>query len=258
VGYDDGPARWRPRASLECLRHLCSVAHRRTRRSDRGAAGTALRVVAAPAFFKATARSRRSSREILRAEAEKNGSSARVLTMTAAADLIRATFRNRVDNQVRGASLANHRHRRSDRSRAVLPTAACRGATSRSSPSTPSSLRRPCGGLTGRALGRRPVRGVTSEEGKSGPKALRAPSCGFATRRTGQLVADTIPSCRSEHPKRRRPRQHHRRRARFPRRRTGSRSWARPVSRRYPPVENTARSLPAKGENDRLWKRIGA
>ena len=46
----------------------------------------------------------------------KNGSSARVLTMTAAADLIRAIVHNRVDNQVRGASLANHRHRRSDRS----------------------------------------------------------------------------------------------------------------------------------------------
>jgi len=69
--------------------------------------------------------------------------------MTAAADLIRATVYNRVDNQVRGASLANHRHRRSDRSQAVLPTAACRGATSRSSPSTPSSLRRPGGGSPG-------------------------------------------------------------------------------------------------------------
>jgi hypothetical protein len=45
----------------------------------------------------------------------KNGSSARVLTM-AAADVIRPTVHNRVDNQVRGASLANHRHRRSDRS----------------------------------------------------------------------------------------------------------------------------------------------
>jgi hypothetical protein len=33
--------------------------------------------------------------------------------------LIRATVHNRVDNQVRGASLANHRHRRSDRSRGV-------------------------------------------------------------------------------------------------------------------------------------------
>jgi hypothetical protein len=31
--------------------------------------------------------------------------------------VIRATVHNRVDNQVRGASLANHRHRRSDRSR---------------------------------------------------------------------------------------------------------------------------------------------
>ena len=41
------------------------------RRSDSGVAGTSLRVVAAPAFAKATARSRRSSLEILRAEAEK-------------------------------------------------------------------------------------------------------------------------------------------------------------------------------------------
>ena len=96
--------------------------------------------------------------------------------MTAAADLIRATVRNRVDNQVRGASLANHRHRRSDRSRAVLPVVTRRGATSRSAPATPSSLRRPCGGSPGWALGRRPVRGVRSEEGKSGLKALRAPS----------------------------------------------------------------------------------
>ena len=78
-----------------------------------------------------------------------NGSSARVLMMTAAADLIRATVHNRVDNQVRGTSLANHRHRRSDRSRAVLPAVACRGATSRSAPATPSSLRRPCGASLG-------------------------------------------------------------------------------------------------------------
>ena len=42
----------------------------------------------------------------------KNGSSARVLTMTAAADLIHPTVNNRVDNEVRGASVANHRHRR--------------------------------------------------------------------------------------------------------------------------------------------------
>ena len=40
--------------------------------------------------------------------------------MTAAADVIRATVHNRVDNQVRGASVANHCHRRSDRSRAAL------------------------------------------------------------------------------------------------------------------------------------------
>jgi len=69
--------------------------------------------------------------------------------MTAAADLIRAAVHNRVDNHVRGASPANHRHRRSDRSRAVLPTVACRGATSRSARATPSSLRKPCGGSPG-------------------------------------------------------------------------------------------------------------
>jgi hypothetical protein len=138
----------------------------------------------------------------------KNGSSARVLAMTAAAELIRATVHNRVDNQVRGASLANHRHRRSDRSRAVLPVVTCRGATSRSAPATPSSLRRPCGGLTGRALGRRPVRGVRSEEGKSGLEALRSPSTRIRHRRTGQLVTETIPLCPPNHPRRRRPRQH--------------------------------------------------
>jgi hypothetical protein len=42
----------------------------------------------------------------------KNGSSARVLTMTAAADVIRATVNNRVDNEVLGASVAIHCRRR--------------------------------------------------------------------------------------------------------------------------------------------------
>jgi hypothetical protein len=50
----------------------------------------------------------------------KNGSSARVLTLPAAADLIRATVRNRFDNQVRAASVAIHCRRRSDRCRAVF------------------------------------------------------------------------------------------------------------------------------------------
>ena len=45
---------------------------------------------------------------------------------------------HRVDNQVAGASVANRR-RRSDRSRTVLPTVACRGANSRYAPATPSS-----------------------------------------------------------------------------------------------------------------------
>ena len=65
----------------------------------------------------------------------KNGSSARGLTMTATADLIRATVHNRIDNQVARASVANHRRRRSNRSRAALPTVVCRGANSRSAQS---------------------------------------------------------------------------------------------------------------------------
>ena len=106
----------------------------------------------------------------------KTGSSARVLTMTAAADVIRATVHNRGDNQVRGASLANHRHRRSDRSRAVFYRCRVSRRDQSLRPShtvvTSQTVRR----LTGRALGRRPVRGVRSEGGKSGLKALRAPS----------------------------------------------------------------------------------
>ena len=85
---------------LERLRHLCSVGSPAHRGETTAVwRGTSLRFVAAPAFAKATARSRRSSLEILRAEAEKNDSSARALTMTAAADVIRATVHNRVDNQ---------------------------------------------------------------------------------------------------------------------------------------------------------------
>jgi hypothetical protein len=66
----------------------------------------------------ATARSRRSSRNSLRAEAEKNGSSARVLTTASAA--VRATVNNRVDNEPAGSSVANQCRRRWDRFRAVL------------------------------------------------------------------------------------------------------------------------------------------
>jgi hypothetical protein len=163
---------------------------------------------------------------------------------------------------VRGASLANHRHRRSDRSRAVLPAVACRGATSRSAPATPSSLRRRAAAHRA-GLGRRPVRGVRSEEGKSDLKALRAPSLRIRHRRTGQLVTDTIPGCRSEHPKRRRLRQHHRRRIRFstptnpgapaaPARWGGNREPIpdRLVSRRYEHVEN---ALAWAAESDRRW-----
>jgi hypothetical protein len=76
-------------------------AHRRTeaKRSDSGVAGTSLRVAAA-------------KKRLVRARADDDGGGR----------LIRATVHNRVDNQVRGASLANHRHRhrRSDRSRAVF------------------------------------------------------------------------------------------------------------------------------------------
>ena len=105
----------------------------------------------------------------------KNGSSARVLTMTAAADLIRATVHNRVDNQVRGASVANHRHRRSYRSRPVclLSRVAARTVA------PPQPHRRHFADRAAahrRVSGRRPVRGVRSEGGKSGLKALRAPS----------------------------------------------------------------------------------
>jgi hypothetical protein len=70
---------------------------------------------------------------------------ARVLTVTAAAILIRATVKNRVDNETWGAAVANHRRRRWDRSRAVLPPVGCRGANSRSALATPPSL----GGVRG-------------------------------------------------------------------------------------------------------------
>ena len=48
----------------------------------------------------------------LRFDAAENGSSARARTMTAAANLIRATVNNRVDNEVSGASVAIHCRRR--------------------------------------------------------------------------------------------------------------------------------------------------
>ena len=133
--------------------------------------------------------------------------------------------------------MANRRRRRSDRSRTVLPTVACRGANSRCAPATPSSqtVRR----RTGRACGRRPVRGVRSEEGKSGLEARQAPSLGIRHRRTGQLVTETIPPCRSNHPRRRRHRQHTRRKTRFSTPSNRSEPIPdRPVSRRYEHVEN--------------------
>ena len=42
--------------------------------------------------------------------------------------MIRASVTNRVDNGVPDASVANHGRRRSERSRTVLLTVACRGA----------------------------------------------------------------------------------------------------------------------------------
>ena len=127
--------------------------------------------------------------------------------------------------------------------------------TSRCAPATPSSqtVRR----RTGRDCGRRPVRGVRSEEGKSGLEARQAPSLGIRHRRTGQLVTETIPPCPSNHPRRRRHRQHTRRKTRFstlsnpgPPTRTPAR-WGgnrepipdRPVSRRYVHVENALNRL---------------
>jgi len=68
-----------------------------------------------------------------------NGASARVQPLPAAAEMIRASVKNRVDNGVPGASVAIHGRRRSERSRAVLLTVACRGANSRSA----SAHRRP-------------------------------------------------------------------------------------------------------------------
>ena len=53
--------------------------------------------------------------------------------------MIRASVKNRVDNGVPGASVAIDGRRRSERSRAVLLTVACRGANSRSA----SAHRRP-------------------------------------------------------------------------------------------------------------------
>ena len=147
--------------ALERLQHVRSVGSRRTL-ATRRRCGLGLRSGSSP---------------------RKNGSSARVLTMTAAADVIRATVHNRVDNQVRGASLANHRHRQSDRSRAVLPAVACRGATSRYAPATPSSLRRPCGGDAQKLLERKFINAAT---------VLRSSSCTATDmRRTSNAWART-------------------------------------------------------------------
>ena len=157
--------------------------------------------------------------------------------MTAAADLIRATVNNRVDNEVRGASVATHRHRRLDRSRVVLPAVVYRAANSRSVPATPPSLGGLCGGLPG-GRGSATCSRRDGEVGKSGLEALRAPSPWIRHWRTGQLVTGTIQailriiqgegvivSTIAGRPD-------------FPRRRTGSRRQARPVSRRYEYLEN--------------------
>ena len=52
-----------------------------------------------------------------------------VQPLPAAAEMIHASVTNRVDNGVPGAAVAIHGRRRSERSRAVLLTVACRGAT---------------------------------------------------------------------------------------------------------------------------------
>ena len=105
--------------------------------------------------------------------------------MTAAADVIRATVNNRVDNQVArcvsgesppppiGPLPNRFTHCRvSRREQSLRPSHTV---------VTSQTVRR----LTGRAWGRRPVRGVRSEEGKSGLKALRAPSPGIRHRAYG-------------------------------------------------------------------------
>ena len=83
------------------------------------------------------------------------------------------------------------------------------------------------------ACGRRPVRGVRSEEGKSGLEARRAPSPEIRHRHTGQLVIETMPACPSNHPRRRRHRQHTRRKTRFSTPSNREPILGRPVSRRY-------------------------
>jgi hypothetical protein len=59
----------------------------------------------------------------------------------AAAEMIRASVKNRVANEGPGASVAIHGRRRSERARAILRTVACRGANSR--PPQPPPSHRP-------------------------------------------------------------------------------------------------------------------
>jgi hypothetical protein len=76
----------------------------------------------------------------LRFDAAENDSSAHVLTGPAAAEVIRATVNNRVDNELRGASVANHCRRREERSRAVFPLSSIAARTVAPAAATPSSL----------------------------------------------------------------------------------------------------------------------
>ena len=98
--------------------------------------------------------------------------------MTAAADVIRAPVTHRVDNEVAGASVATHRHRRSDRSRPVLPLSGVAARTV-----APPQLHRHHFAVRAAAhraaWGRRPVRDVRREDGKSGVEARRALSPGI-------------------------------------------------------------------------------
>jgi len=76
----------------------------------------------------------------------KNGSSARVLTMTAAADLIRATVHNRVDNQVLGRRLTGR----------AVGRRPVRGVRSEEGKSGVKALRAPSPGIRHRAYGPAP------------------------------------------------------------------------------------------------------
>ena len=105
-----------------------------------------------------------------------NGASARDQQLPAAADMIRASVKNRVDNGVPGASVAIHGRHRSERSRAVLLTVACRGANSRSA----SVHRRPIDQGQARPMSRRDratPHYVQMQNALTGPHSSRDGAC---------------------------------------------------------------------------------